>query len=220
MNFIFGRGTKFLQFATKLSELMWLNFLVFICSLPIFTIGAASSAMHTVLIQIHRDEEDKITSTFFRAFVKNFKQATLVWLIYLAVYFLLWVDYRAMQVLEDSTLKYLELLVPVLAFITTLSFSWAFVLQCRYNLSIKDIFIYSFTRIIAFPIRTLSMGLCIILPLAFALMFQSYQILVVLLGITVPGILQTCFYNKALRIMEDDSDIGSSDAVETEDKGE
>ena len=205
MNFIFGRGTKFLEFATKLSELMWLNFLTFLCCLPVFTIGAATSAMHTVLIQIFRDEESQITATFFKAFKKNFKQATLVWLIYLATYLLLWLDHRAMQVLENSTLNYLDLFVPVMVFIITLSFSWAFVLQCRYNLTIKDIFIFSFTRIIAFPIRTLFMGLCIILPIAFALIFPSYQILVVLLGIAVPGITQTCFYNKALKVMEDDS---------------
>ena len=205
MNFIFGRGTKFLEFATKLSELMWLNFLTFLCCLPVFTIGAATSAMHTVLIQIFRDEESQITATFFKAFKKNFKQATLVWLIYLAAYLLLWLDHRAMQVLEYSTLNYLDLFVPVMVFIITLSFSWAFVLQCRYNLTIKDIFIFSFTRIIAFPIRTLFMGLCIILPIAFALIFPSYQILVVLLGIAVPGITQTCFYNKALKVMEDDS---------------
>lgn len=218
MNFIFGRGTKFLEFATKVSELMWLNFLTFLCSLPIFTIGAATSAMHTVLIQIHRDEEDKISSTFFRAFIKNFKQATLVWLIYLAFYFLLWVDYRAMQVLDNSSLKYLDLFVPVMVFISTLSLSWAFVLQGRYNLSIKDIFIYSFTRIIAFPIRTLFMGLCILIPVIFALVFPAYQILAVLLGIAVPGIIQTCFYNKALRIMEDDRKEEAEGATESEDE--
>ena len=84
MNFLFGRGQKFYHFATKLAELMWLNFLVFLCSIPVLTIGAATSAMHHVLIQIYRDEEQKITRTFFSAFKKNFGQATLVWLIYLA----------------------------------------------------------------------------------------------------------------------------------------
>ena len=109
MDLIFGRGQKFYQFATKLAELMWLNVLVFVCSLPIFTIGAATSAMHHVLIQIFRDEEDKITSTFFAAFKKNFKQATLVWLIYLAFYGLLLLDDWALRALDNDSLKYLHL---------------------------------------------------------------------------------------------------------------
>lgn len=205
MNILFGRGQKFYHFATKLAELMWLNVLVFICSLPVFTIGAASSAMHHVLIQIYRDEEEKITKTFFAAFKKNFGQATLVWLIYLAFYFLLLVDDWALRALNNDSLKYLDLFIPVMVFISSLSLSWAFVLQSRYKLSVKDIIVYSFTRIIAFPFRTFFMALCIILPVVFALTLPQYLIIVVMMGITVPGILQTCFYNKALTIMEDDS---------------
>jgi len=207
MDLIFGRGQKFYQFATKLAELMWLNVLVFVCSLPIFTIGAATSAMHHVLIQIFRDEEDKITSTFFTAFKKNFKQATLVWLIYLAFYGLLLLDDWALRALDNDSLKYLHLFVPVMVFISALSLSWTFVLQCRYTLTVKEIFVYSFTRIIAFPVRTLFMAVCIILPVVFALTLPQYMIIAALMGITVPGILQTCFYNKALKIMEDDSEI-------------
>jgi uncharacterized membrane protein YesL len=210
---MFGGGRKFYQFATKVAELMWLNVLVFICSIPIFTIGAASSAMHHVLIQIHRDEEDKITRTFFRAFIKNFKQATLVWLCYIVFYFLLLVDDWALRALNNDSLKYLHLFVPVMVFISSLSLSWSFVLQGRYNLTIKEIFVFSFTRIIAFPVRTLFMGLCIILPVAFALILPQYMIIAALMGITVPGILQTCFYNKALIIMEE---VEESETTETE----
>ena len=68
MEFFSGRGAKFYEFSVKLMELMWLNFLVFITSLPIFTIGASFSAMHKVLVQICRDEEEQITRTFFSAF--------------------------------------------------------------------------------------------------------------------------------------------------------
>lgn len=206
MNLLFGHGQKFYQFATKLAELMWLNVLVFLCSLPVFTIGAATSAMHHVLIQIYRDEEQKITRTYFTAFKKNFGQATLVWLIYLAFYLFLLVDNWALRALDNPSLKYLDIFIPVMVFISALGLCWSFVLQCRYKLSIKEIFSYSFTRVIAFPIRSLFMALCIILPVAFALFLPQFLMVVVLMGITVPGILQTCFYNKALLIMEDDSD--------------
>ncbi|MBP3479631.1 MAG: YesL family protein [Oscillospiraceae bacterium] len=216
MNFLFGRGQKFYQFATKLAELMWLNFLVFLCSIPVLTIGAATSAMHHVLIQIYRDEEQKITRTFFSAFKKNFGQATLVWLIYLAFYFFLLLDNWALRALDNPSLKYLNIFVPAMVFISAMGLSWSFVLQGRYALSIKEIFSFSFTRIIAFPIRSLFMALCIILPVVFALYLPQYLIIVVLMGITVPGILQTCFYNKALLIMEDDSDENTPEETNQE----
>ena len=205
MDFFSGRGAKFYDFCKKMCELMWLNFLVFVTSLPIITIGASFSAMHCILVKIYRDEEDKITKDFFKAFGKNFLQATLIWLIYLAFFvFLLLEDYMR-RLLQNPTLDYLKLLVPVLGFIATLSLCWVFVLQSRYKLTIKDTLAFSFTRIIAFPIRTIFMALMLILPVAFAIIVPKLAILAVLLGISVPGILSTCFYNKALEIMEDDT---------------
>ncbi|MBE6960231.1 MAG: DUF624 domain-containing protein [Ruminococcaceae bacterium] len=214
MDFFTGRGAKFYEFSVKLMELMWLNVLVVITSLPIFTIGASFSAMHTVLVKIYRDEEDQLTRTFFSAFKKNFKQATLIWLIYLGVYGILLLDDYAMRLLDNPSLKYLDILVPVLAFITTLSLCWVFVLQSRYKLTIKDTIVFSFTRIIAFPIRTLFMAFTLIVPLLFAWYLEGLLILVFIMGITVPGILSTCFYNHALNVMEDDSEKVQENAEE------
>ena len=206
MNIFTGRGAKFYEFCVKLMELMGLNFLVLITSLPIFTIGASFSAMHTVLVKIYRDEEDKIAREFFSAFKKNFKQATLIWLIYLGIFGILLLDDYALRLLDDPSLNYLNLLVPVLAFITILSLCWVFVLQSRYKLTIKDTIVFSFTRIIAFPIRTLFMAATLVVPVLFAVYMEGMMILVFIMGISVPGILSTCFYNHALNVMEDDSD--------------
>ena len=217
MNIFTGRGAKFYEFCVKLNELMWLNFLVVITCLPIFTIGASFSAMHTVLVKIYRDEEDKIARDFFSAFKSNFKQATLIWLIYLGVFAVLILDYGAMQNLNDPSLRYLNILVPVLGFITILSLCWAFVLQSRYKLSIKDIFVFSFTRIIAFPVRTLLMAATLVVPFLIAWYMPGLLIVVFIFGISVPGILGTCFYNYALKVMEDDSEKQPEEVVDAED---
>lgn len=205
MNFFSGSGSKFFQFATKVGQLMWLNILTVLCSAPVITAGSALTAMHYVLVQIYRDEEDKITSAFFLAFRKNFAQATKIWLVYLAFYGILLLDNFAMRLLERDSLRYLELLVPVLAFIGTLSLCWVFVIQSRYKLSLKETIVFSFTRIIAFPFRTLFMAATLILPFLFVLYVPQMAILVLLLGVTGPGVLSTCFYNYALKVMEGDT---------------
>ena len=220
MNFFLGRGTKFYDFCVKLSELMWLNLLVFLTSLPIITIGASFSAMHTVLVKIYRDEEEKITGEFFSAFGKNFKQATLIWLIYLGVFGILMLDDWALHSLNNDSLKYLNLMVPVLTFIALLSLCWVFVLQSRYKLTIKDTIVFSFTRIIAFPIRTLGMFFTLFAPLLLAYYMPTLTILVFLFGITVPGILGTCFYNHALNVMEDDSERVQAEQAKEESEEE
>ena len=202
MELLMGKGQKFFAFATKLAQLMWLNILTVVCSLPLVTIGAAFTAMHRVLVDIYRDEENKITRTYFKSFKANFWQATKIWLIYLVFYAILLVDYWALKALDNNTLRYLNLMIPVLVFISVLSLSWVFVMQSRYTLSMKDTLAFSFTRIIAFPLRTLLMGTTLLLPFIVTVYAPRFFILLPLLGVSGPGIIATWFYNGALNIME------------------
>lgn len=206
-----GKGQKFFAFATKLAQLMWLNILTIVCSLPIVTVGAAFTAMHRVLVDIYRDEDNKITKTYFVSFKKNFWQATKIWLLYLVFYAILLADYWALKALDNNAIRYLNILLPVLVLISSLSLSWVFVMQSRYTLSTKDTIAFSFTRIIAFPLRTLCMGATLLAPFVLTIYFPRFFILVPLLGISGPGIIGTCFYNKALKIMEDDGEEENSE---------
>lgn len=108
-----------------------------------------------------------------------------------------------MKTLENPSLKYLEILLPVLTFLGSLSMSWAFVLQFRYKLSLKDTLVYSITRIVAFPIRTLGMGAAALTPLLLIMFFPQFFILVPLMGFSAAGMISVCFYNGALKIMEE-----------------
>lgn len=208
MELLMGKGQKFFAFATKLAQLMWLNILTIACSLPVVTVGAAFTAMHRVLVDIYRDEEDKITRTYFASFKKNFWQATKIWLLYLVFYAVLLVDYWALKALDNNTIRYLNILLPVLVLISSLSLSWVFVMQSRYELSMKDTIVFSFTRIIAFPLRTLFMGATLLLPFIVTIYLPKFFILIPLLGVSGSGIISTCFYNGALKVMEDDSEEG------------
>lgn len=211
MELLMGKGQKFFAFATKLAQLMWLNILTIVCSLPIVTVGAAFTAMHRVLVDIYRDEDNKITKTYFVSFKKNFWQATKIWLLYLVFYAILLADYWALKALDNNAIRYLNILLPVLVLISSLSLSWVFVMQSRYTLSTKDTIAFSFTRIIAFPLRTLCMGATLLAPFVLTIYFPRFFILVTLLGISGPGIIGTCFYNKALKIMEDDGEEENSE---------
>lgn len=70
-------------FFTKVAYSAYLNVLWFICCLPIFTVGASTTALYYVTLKIARNEEGNVTKSFFRAFKANFKQGTMIWLILL-----------------------------------------------------------------------------------------------------------------------------------------
>lgn len=58
-----------------------LNVLWLICSIPIVTIGASTTALYSVMLKVINKEEGPIVRSFFAAFKSNFIQATVAWLI-------------------------------------------------------------------------------------------------------------------------------------------
>ncbi len=74
-----------LSFLTKMTYSAYLNILWLICSLPIVTIGASTTALYYVTLKMAEDRDEGLTGMFFRAFRQNFVPATKIWLILLAV---------------------------------------------------------------------------------------------------------------------------------------
>ena len=95
--------SKFGRFFLKLSYACCLNFLWLICSLPVFTIGASTTALYYTSFKIAKDEGSFITTMFFRSFRQNFKQATIIWLIMLATGLIIGVDAVVLFQLHNNT---------------------------------------------------------------------------------------------------------------------
>ena len=81
MKKFFSDSNPLIRGLTKLADLMWLNALFIVTSLPIITIGASTAALYYETMRIVAGEESYITKDYFRAFKENFKKATIIWLI-------------------------------------------------------------------------------------------------------------------------------------------
>ena len=77
----FSYESKFSQLLLKICYSCYLNLLWFVCSLPVVTIGAATTALYYTSLKVIRGEESSLTQQFFHSFRENFKQATVLWLI-------------------------------------------------------------------------------------------------------------------------------------------
>lgn len=88
----FSYDSKFSRMMMKVASCCYLNLLWVLCSLPIFTVGAATTALYAVSLKIVREEDPSLTREFFHSFRQNFRQATVLWLILLAVGLLLGAD--------------------------------------------------------------------------------------------------------------------------------
>ena len=135
---MFSPDSKFMQILSRFSDLVVLNLLFLITSLPVFTLGAALTALSDVSFRLLQESEGKITRAYFRAFRANFRQAT--GLFFLAVLILLpaavYFDYCF------QAQGFLHTLYPVLGCILVvgaMTFCYAFPWLSRFDNAIPQI---------------------------------------------------------------------------------
>lgn len=194
MNNIFGVDSKLMGFMNTFADLLWLNLLTVISSLPIVTIGASFTAMHAVLLKIRKNDEDHITRTFFKAFKENLRQSTIIWIIYLIYYGALFCNFYLIANQLFILPKPIIWVLFLLLIITSFSLVWVFVLQSRYRNPIFATLKNSFIIAITNPGPTIIMLLLFISPFVLLYFAGNLEPLVLFLGFAVPGFIQTSIY--------------------------
>lgn len=92
MNKLLDPNNKIFTLIGILGDHLVLGLMWFLCSVPVITAGAATTAVYDVSRRILERREFGLFRDFFRAFRRDFKQSTLLWLPYLAVGLILTVD--------------------------------------------------------------------------------------------------------------------------------
>lgn len=77
----------------KIADMIWLSILWFVCCLPVFTIGAATTALYYTGVKTIRKGRGYVTRTFFHAFRINFLSALGMWLLGIAAVVLFYANY-------------------------------------------------------------------------------------------------------------------------------
>lgn len=80
----FSPDSKFFNFMSKLGDFVVLNLVFIITCIPVFTIGASFCALYTVCKKRLADEESYIIRGYLAIWKENFKNATIIWLCFLA----------------------------------------------------------------------------------------------------------------------------------------
>jgi len=91
-------NSPFMKVCTFIWNLLVLDLIFLLCCIPVFTIGAASTAMYTVIFD--KENESSQVGRFFRAFIANFKTSTKAWLVCMVVFGVLAVDLLWLNNLE------------------------------------------------------------------------------------------------------------------------
>lgn len=140
---LFNINSSFFKFINKLLDVLLVNLLWILCSLPVVTIGAATCAAFSVTLKMVDDEEGYIVKPFFKYFKQNFKQGTLMWLVTAPQIYLLYLLWQLVFKSDDIN----AIVIIGVIFLTALSISmniYSYPLIARYENSLKKIIKNSF----------------------------------------------------------------------------
>ncbi len=195
--------SPFMQFLGKAADLMWVNILCLLLCLPIFTAGAAVTAMHYVCLKIVRDEECYITKSFFKSFKENFLQSTLEWLIMLVMIFIFAGDFYLFYTGAVVMPTIIQLIILAISVFVLLGAIMVFPVQARFVNTIPGTFKTAFAIAIIQVPKTLLMLVIYVLPIGLAYVFPQIFPLILVFGLSVPAFCAALLYNKKFKMLED-----------------
>lgn len=120
------------RFLGKFWDLVRLNFMWLLFSLPVITIGASTVAAYSVAMKMVDDEEGYVARSFVSAFKANFRQGTVMGLVFLAATYAIYLDYEINRVSEEGSIILIVIgIVSVFVYVTAMLYS--FPLLARYE---------------------------------------------------------------------------------------
>lgn len=191
---IFSFNSWLSRFLYLVADIVLLHILWIICSLPIVTIGASTTALYSSCMKRIRRDEGYITGNFFGAFKSNFRQSTLIWLLLLAVggilYMDLWIGLSVEGVLGKIMLVSCSmLLIPF--FCTVL---YIFPVQAKFENRILDNLKNAFLMSLSNFQWTLFLVFILATFVLLTLAFPPFMGLMLVAGAGIFGYLTSCVF--------------------------
>ena len=185
MNSLFNIDSPIMTFLSRVADLVILNILYVVCCLPIFTIGAATSALYYQVMKMSKNEESYAFRGFFKAFKDNFRKATPAWLILLVVGILLCADLYIVPMMGNEMLCNIFRCVCFLALlIWMIGFSYTFPLFSKFENTIKNTMINALLmgiRHLPFTLIIIVLNLTPLLAVLFLTQFLPLELLLFLM---------------------------------------
>lgn len=96
------QGSLFDRIFGFLGQLIALNLLWIICSLPLLTAGASTTALFYCTLKLHKDGDIRVLHDFFKSFKQNFRQSTVIWVVMAAAGLFLYLEKGSLAAMPDA----------------------------------------------------------------------------------------------------------------------
>lgn len=128
----FSVESSFYRFLMKFLDVLKLNFIWILFSLPVITVGASTVAAMSVALKMVDDEEGYIGRSFLKAFKENWKQGTILWVITVIASYAVYLDFQLFEAVPENPVLFL-VIGMVSAFVIILALLYSYPLLARYE---------------------------------------------------------------------------------------
>ena len=135
---LFSFDSLFSRFLYLVADILTLHFLWLLYSLPVFTIGASTTALYYSCMKRIRTGEGYVSRNFRKSFRENFRQSSIIWLILLTAAILLFTDIRIAMAMNNTIGRMLLICCSILLIPFTLLCIYIFPVQAKFENRIFD----------------------------------------------------------------------------------
>lgn len=136
MDRFFRFDNGFMRAMSKLYDIIFLSVLWIVFSIPIVTIGASTTALYYTTVKVILHERDYVFSSFWKSFKDNFLNATMFWLLFMAIYVILGMNiWMAVPVFGKSIGMMMQAVYICLMLLVSLMSVYVFPVQSRFAMN-------------------------------------------------------------------------------------
>lgn len=158
----FSLNSPVIRFLERVGDLILLNILTVLLSLPIVTIGAANVALHDAVHKMFAGE-GTLLKNYFHAFGSNFKQSTIYWMLILLL------SGSCIVVLFFMEANSFSAVTRALCFacllVCALVYTWVFPLQATFRNGTWAMLRNAILCALSWPVRSVLMAVLNAIPL-------------------------------------------------------
>ena len=191
------------RFMGRLADIMVLNLLWIVFSLPLLSFGISTTALYYCTLKIVKDEDDGNIRMFIRSFKKNWREGLIIWLILLPILLILLLDHRFFtEVFSDNTVLrfFLRGITDALLLLWCFVFLYVWPLLSRYENSWKKTLILALLmsiRHLPYTLGMLAIDILGIVGVFFLLrIFPIFVPLFFILGFPLLAWLNSVFFRR------------------------
>lgn len=195
----FSTDSKLYRFMSKLTDLVKLNILWLVFSIPVVTLGISTIAAYTVALKMAEGEEGYIGRDFLKAFKENRKQGIPMSFITVLCLWVVYLDFQIYRAAEENAFVFLIIGI-ITAYVFVFSFLYVYPLLARYENTIVNSLKNSFRISMKYFLRSLL--LVVLSAVETAVMFWNFKTMITIV-IVGPALLMLTVSSFAMVIFRD-----------------